>query len=343
MTILLRAAALPRHLNHHHEWSLGTFILMRALQITAHPLAMMPFARLRALLDGLAMFAPRFAPHVAGIRCRRERIGGVPCQWFVPSNWQNDMISFVHFHGGGFSVCSTRTHHLMISELALAMGARGLGVNFRLAPEHPFPSAVEDCVSVYRALLHSGVDANQLILTGDSAGGALVLSTMLCLREAGLPQPRAGILISPFTDLECGGKSMVTNAPYDYLTPEALRFHAATYLQGQDPRHPIASPLHADLSGLPPLLIHAGGAEVLLSSIMHLAAHGAACGVDVQFQVWNGMVHAWHGFSFFLAEAQEALDAIGTYVRQGPMMSSMDAQARSSAFRLSPRLLNACI
>jgi acetyl esterase/lipase len=203
----------------------------------------------------------------------------------------------------------------MLSDLAEATGLRCVGIDYRLAPEHPYPAALEDCVAAVHALEAEGHEAHDLVLSGDSAGGALVVALMVWLRDHGEPLPRGAILLSPWPDLECPGETVQTNEGFDYLSGPAMRFFADLYLQGEDPRQGLASPIHADLSGLPPVLIHAGGAELLLSDIRRLADRLESAGVDVTLEVWEGMVHAWHGFTLFLPEARAALRAIGEFAR----------------------------
>jgi acetyl esterase/lipase len=211
----------------------------------------------------------------------------------------------------------------MISEMVRASGATGVGLNFRLAPEYPYPASLEDAVAGYCGLLADGVDPRHLVVTGDSAGGALAVSLMVRLRDEGIALPRAALLMSPWVDLTCPGETMVTNAACDYLEPSFLRIFAAWYIGGlpqslSDRDRARTSPTEADLQGLPPLLIHAGGAEVFLSDIETFACRARAAGVEVNLRVWEGMVHAFQGFTLFLEPAREAMADIGQFLRRPP-------------------------
>jgi acetyl esterase/lipase len=205
---------------------------------------------------------------------------------------------------------------MMISDISRAAQARGLGVDYRLAPEHPFPAAIDDCESAYDGLLQQGIDPRRLVLTGDSAGGALVLSTLVRLKERGAPLPAACVLMSPWVDLACSGESVESNASYDYLGLEFMRAYASHYLDGESLENSAASPIHASLEGLPPMLVQAGGAEMLLSDIKAFCARAEEAGVDVTLQVWDGMVHAFQGFTFVLPEARDAMAAIGDFIQE---------------------------
>ena len=265
----------------------------------------------RSSLDSLA----KLTPPSFGIKKERAEVGGVPCEWFTPSDWDG-RVTFIHLHGGGYALCSSITHRLMISDMIRATGARGLGVEYRLAPEHPFPAGFKDCVATYLGVLNQGVDARGLLLTGDSAGAALAVAVMVHLREQGHPMPRAAVLMSPWTDLACPGATIEAHSAYDYLNAKVLRFFADLYLDGHDPQDERASPVHADLTGLPPMLIQAGGAEMFLADIIRLKDKARKAGVDVTFQPWEGMVHAFQGFTLFLPEARDAFKAIGEFVRE---------------------------
>jgi acetyl esterase/lipase len=257
----------------------------------------------------------RLAPPVWGVSQRAGSLGGVPARWFTPRGTHPDGPILMHIHGGGFSLCSSHVHAMLISELARAVGARAVGIDYRLSPEFPFPLPIEDCYSAYIGLLDSGVDASRIILCGDSAGGNLALATLQRVRAANKPLPRLVVLLSPWVDLECRGDSVQFNDPYDYLSRDLLELFAAYYLQGADPRDPQASPIHADLSGLPPMLVHAGGGETLLSEIRTLVRRAERHGVRVTLQEWEGMCHAFHGFSMFIPEAERAFHEIATWIR----------------------------
>ena len=204
----------------------------------------------------------------------------------------------------------------MVSEICRASHARGFGADYRLAPEHPFPAAIDDCEAVYEGLLQQGVDPQRLVISGDSAGGALVIATMIRARDRGLPLPAGAVLMSPWVDLSCGGSTIVTHSTTDYLGADFMRSYAEIYLGQESASNHFASPIYADLHGLSPFLIQAGGAEMLLDDIMAFRDRAEAAGLDVTCQVWRGMVHAFQGFTLFLPEAREAIEALGAWVRR---------------------------
>lgn len=242
--------------------------------------------------------------------------GGVPAAWVSTPESEKDRVIY-YLHGGGYSLGSIVTHREMVSRIARASRARALIVEYRLAPENPFPAAVEDAMSGYRWLLAGGADPARLVIAGDSAGGGLTLATLVALRDAGDPLPAAAVCISPWTDMEGTGQSLDTNAATDpWFKKEGLHLAAEAYLGGADPRDPLASPLHADLSGLPPLLIQAGAAEMLLEDSTRVAERAKAAGVDVTLEVWDDMIHVWHAFAGMLPEGQQAIDRIGEFVRE---------------------------
>ena len=192
---------------------------------------------------------------------------------------------------------------------------RVLNVDYRLAPEHPHPAAVDDAVAAVRFALASGFAPSRTAVAGDSAGGGLALATLLALRDAGLELPAAGVCISPWTDLSGSGESMRTRAAQDPLVDaETLARMAAHYLAGRDPRTPLASPLFADLRGLPPLLVHVGSAEILLDDATRVAERARDVGGDVQLEVWDGMIHVWHAFADMLPEGEQAVQGIAEFL-----------------------------
>jgi acetyl esterase/lipase len=197
----------------------------------------------------------------------------------------------------------------------MASGARAIAVDYRKAPEFPFPAPVDDAEAAYRALLDSGVSPDTVFVGGDSAGGGLTLALLQRIKAAGLPMPRAALLLSPWVDLECGGASIAQNARYDYLPVPGLAWGAEQYLQGTDRRHPQASAVHADLSGLPPLLIQTGSAELFLTENEILAERARASGVAVTHEVEEGMVHVFQAFASFVPEVNAAIERIGAFVR----------------------------
>ena len=241
--------------------------------------------------------------------------GGVPAFWSRTRGVADDRI-LLYFHGGGFVIGDAWSYRSLWSSLAAASGARGLGIDYRLAPEHPFPAAVDDAVAAYRWLLECGHRPGAIALAGDSAGGGLAISALVQVRRLGLPQPAAALAISPWTDLACNGESIQSKAAEDpSLTPRGLLNCAAQYLGSAPPEEPLASPVLADLSGLPPLLIQVGSLEILLDDSIRLARRAGAAGSAVRLEIWPGMPHVWHAFGFMLDEGREATRRAGEFLR----------------------------
>ncbi len=240
---------------------------------------------------------------------------GVPGEWISAPGADPERVIY-YLHGGGYAMGSVKTHREMVSRIARASGARALAIDYRLAPEHPFPAAVEDATRAYRWLLSNGADPARTVIAGDSAGGGLTVATLVALRDASDPLPTAAVCLSPWVDMEGLGESMTTKAEADPMVQRAdLLEGAEAYLAGADPRNPLAAPIYADLTGLPPLLIHVGTAETLLDDSTRLAERAKAAGVDVTIEVWDGMVHVWHFMAAILPEGQQAIDRIGGFIK----------------------------
>ena len=220
------------------------------------------------------------------------------------------------FHGGGYALGSAAAGVNLAADIARRSGATVSTVDYRLAPEHPFPAAVDDALAAYRGLLDRGIPAEAIAVSGESAGGGLALALLIAIKEAGLPQPAAAAVLSPWADLTQSGRSYQTKAALDpALTREALATRADDYLADADPRSRLASPLFADLRGLPPLLIQAGTHEILLDDAVRLAAKAADDDVAVTLQTFPGAPHVFQGFSAVLAEGARALVEVGTFIR----------------------------
>jgi acetyl esterase/lipase len=265
-----------------------------------------------------ANFAEAMAalPVAPDVRCTPVDAGGVPAEWIVAPGAAEERV-LMYVHGGGYVVCSVATHRDLMARLSRAAGARVLGVDYRLAPEHPFPAAVEDATAAYRWLLANGVSPRRMAIGGDSAGGGLTLATLVALRDAGAPLPAAAVCLSPWVDLEGIGASMTAKAAEDpVVRKEMIQFMAQHYLAGRDPRTPLAAPLYADLRGLPPLCIQVGTAEVLLDDSLRIAERARAAGVPVTLDVWDDMIHVWQLFAAILPEGQQAIERLGAFIRQ---------------------------
>jgi monoterpene epsilon-lactone hydrolase len=251
----------------------------------------------------------------ADVSCQPVDAGGVPAEWVVAPGALAERV-ILYLHGGGYVVGSINTHRDLAARLSRAAAARVLLIAYRLAPEHPHPAAVEDATAAYRWLLANGTSSAQLVIAGDSAGGGLTVATLVALRDAGEPLPAAGVCLSPWVDLEGVGESMTTKAAVDPMVQrEGLTKMAAMYLAGQPPRTPLAAPLHADLSGLPPLLIQVGTAETLLDDSTRLAERARKAGVQVTLEPWEDMIHVWQAFAAILPEGRQAIERIGEFVK----------------------------
>jgi epsilon-lactone hydrolase len=254
-------------------------------------------------------------PVAADVKCEPVNAGGVKAEW-VTAPGADAGRAVLYLHGGGYVIGSINTHRDLAARISRAAKARALIIDYRLAPEHPFPAAVEDSVAAYRWMLASGLSASRIAVAGDSAGGGLTVATLVAIRDAKLANPGAGVCLSPWVDLEGLGDSMKTKASVDPMVQkDALVEMAKHYLAGQSPRSPLAAPLYADLAGLPPLLIHVGTAETLLDDSTRLAERARKAGVKVTLEPWENMIHVFQIFAPMLDEAQQAIDKIGEFVR----------------------------
>ena len=266
----------------------------------------------RAEFEGVAS---QFLPS-ADVRCEPVDAGGVPGEWISTPESARERVIY-YLHGGGYFMGSINTHRELISRLSRAAGARALAIDYRLAPENPFPAAVEDSTSAYRWLISTGVDPARLVIAGDSAGGGLTVATLVALRDAGEPLPAAAVCLSPWVDLEGLGESMISRAEVDpMIERDSLVQAGKAYLGDADPRTPLAAPLYADLRGLPPLLIQVGTAEALLDDATRLAERARAAGVEVTLDPWDDMFHVWQFCASILPEGQQAIDRIGEFVQK---------------------------
>jgi acetyl esterase/lipase len=238
---------------------------------------------------------------------------GVPAEWTAAPGARSDR-ALVYFHGGGYCLGSIATHRGLVARIARESGVRVLSVGYRLAPEHPYPAAVTDAVSAYRFVLGQGLAPAHIAFAGDSAGGGLVVAALVAARDTGLDLPAAGACISPWLDLTLSGDSMKTKAPEDpMVTPDDLRLFAEAYA-GANLRATTASPLFANLRGLPPLLLQVGTAEVLLDDARRFATAAREAEVDVSLRVWDDMIHVWHAFADLLPEGAQAVRQLAGFV-----------------------------
>ncbi len=241
---------------------------------------------------------------------------GVTAEWVFTTNHPPG-LTLLYLHGGGYLINSAKSHRGHVANIVKAAKARALNINYRLAPEHPFPAAVEDAVKAYRWLLKQNIPPQQIALAGDSAGGGLAVAAMLALKEAGDDLPGAGVCLSPWFDLAMTGNSNKDKIQVDkILNPIDIENMAAHYLQQADPKTPTASPLYGDLTGLPPLLIHVGTDELLLDDSRRFADLARKAGVEVQLDIWEGMFHAWHLAVGILPEASRAIADIAAFLKK---------------------------
>lgn len=238
--------------------------------------------------------------------------GGVPADWVWVEDSDPERV-ILYLHGGAYVMGSRNTHRGLAGRIARAARARVLLAEYRLAPEQPFPAAVDDATACWRWLLGEGLDPSRMAVAGDSAGGGLALATLLALADAGDPLPACAVGLSPWTDLEGTGPTAAPGAVDDpMIAPENLR-ESGRHYAGDDLRNPFAAPLHGELSGLPPLLIQVGTREVLLSDSTRFAEKAKAAGVEVDLQVEDGLIHVWQMFPN-LPESASAVEQIGSFI-----------------------------
>jgi len=265
-----------------------------------------------------------WSPNVpTGWRLREQCGCGEPLrgEWFEPvsllATGSGGAPTILYLHGGGYYFCSPRSHRSLVFGLATRASASAFSLDYRLAPEHRFPAALEDAIAAYRHLSATGTPPESIVIAGDSAGGGLALATLVALRDAGDPPPAGGLLFSPWTDLAASGATIRTNDGADPMfSGSAIGRAAQVYLGNTAANHPYASPVYADLQGLPPLFIQAGSTEVLLDDSRRVAENARAAGVAVELQVWPNMPHVWQIFAPFIPEARRALDGAAGFVRE---------------------------
>lgn len=224
--------------------------------------------------------------------------------------------AILFLHGGGYVIGSLDSHRHLVAECGRAAGTRTLAIDYRMAPEHPFPAAVEDTVAAYRFLLDNGIAPGCIAIAGDSAGGGLAVGGVLAIRAAGLPLPGCIWCLSPWVDMEATGASFTDRAETDpTVQAPTIRLMAETYLAGADPKSATAAPIHGDLRGLPPMLIQVGACETLLDDSIRLARAAGIADVPVDLQIWPEMIHVWHTYHPILNAGKRAIAAGGEFVK----------------------------
>lgn len=247
------------------------------------------------------------------VKVEKITVGDVPCEWIGPEGDK----AILYLHGGGYVFGSLDSHRDIAWRLAEASGMRVLNVDYRLAPEHPFPAALEDATGCYRWLIEQGFAAENLAIAGDSAGGGLAVATMMNARSLGMPMPHSAVLLSPWCDLSLSGDSMTLNAESDpMLPPEGLEKWAEAYLGERDRRAAFASPLFGDLRGMPPMIIQVGSTEILLSDARRLADKVKEAGGEVQLEVWPNMPHVFPVLAARIPEGKQAIVKLGEFLKQ---------------------------
>ena len=274
----------------------------------------LPVEKARAQFEKIA---GSFLIRATGVEVEQTQIAGVDVDWLRPKNARKDKV-VLYLHGGAYVMGSPRTHRQLVSHMVRAAGVVAVLPDYRLAPEHPFPAAIEDAVAVYSGLLESGFGAEDIIISGDSAGGALSVATLLQLRHAGIPMPAAAVLLSPFLDITGSGESATTRADRDpWFDIADLHVVAGYYCPDESEwKNPLVSPVFANVAGLPPMLIQVGDDEILLSDSTRLAEKLEAEGVEVELEVWP---HMWHVFQMFIRRMPEsgaAVRKIAAYIQK---------------------------
>jgi acetyl esterase/lipase len=297
------------------SWSFGFEVFARAMRRTFDVVCARAIPEQRAAFEAMANTR---SPALTGVARSPVVAGGVSSEWFSPRDGVHAASAPVvlYLHGGGYVFGSTRTHAALVARISLAAPARVLAPNYRLAPEHPFPAAIDDVVAVYEWLLAQGIPPSRIVVSGDSAGGGLSMSLLLRLRDADRPLPAGAALICPWVDHTAKTGSVVDNELYDYATIDIANAWRDAYLAGHDRTDPVVSPVYADLRGMPPLLVQVGGAELLRDQAKAFAARAKEHGADVRLRVEPDMIHDWHSFADFFPHCERPIKDIGAFVRE---------------------------
>jgi len=281
-------------------------------------LAGSPFDRSTPLEDQRAYLERqgRRVPVSREVKVQSTSIGPTHAEWLRPREARRD-AALLYLHGGGYTMGSCNTHRALVARIAAAAGVSALLIDYRLAPEHPFPAALTDAKNAYGWLVHRGLEAGRIAVIGDSAGGGLAAALAVGLRDQGQPLPGALVCMSPWLDLTMSGETMKTCARADPLiTWETSVLNARRYVGDHHPKEPLISPLFANPAGLPDMYIQVGQHEVLRSDSERFATSARQAGVNVRFEVWPGMWHVWHAWAPWVPEAGRAIRLIGGFVRE---------------------------
>jgi acetyl esterase/lipase len=314
--LVARPPTAANRAGHQEEQSMRVHVITvpsKRRDAIAASLRDLPAARDISIADQRSVIDATSTDRLDDVGVAREpaELGGVASEWLLVPDRSHEAV-VVFLHGGGYVSCSIASHRDRAGRIALAAGCDGVIIDYRLAPEHPYPAALEDALAVCRAVQASG---RPVLLAGDSAGGGLVLATMVALRDAGDPLPLAAVCISPWCDLTLSAPSLaarVDRDPFAHL--DDLPGSVEAYVAGADPRDPLISPLFADLHGVAPLLVQVGSDEVLFDDARRLAERAAAMGVPTVFEEWIGMFHTWHAYPGALEAADAAIEHAGRFL-----------------------------
>jgi len=265
---------------------------------------------------GFEQFAAMFQV-AKDVKIDNVDVNGVSAVWIsTPEAVEENVV--LYFHGGGYVFGSINTHKEFMSRISRVSNSRVLLIDYRRAPENPFPAALEDAITAYKWLIDSeGIKPENLIIGGESAGGGLTLATLLKLRDTGIPLPAAALVLSPWADLDMTGETIRTKARVDPLAnPSDLFFLASLYVGEDDPKNPYISPLYGDLKGLPPMIIQVGSAEILLSDAERIAEKAKAADVEVILDIWEDMIHMFQMFALWSPEGQKATEKLGKFIQK---------------------------
>jgi monoterpene epsilon-lactone hydrolase len=303
----------------------GDFLMSspESLQIRSYLLALKaaqgapaPLAEQRASFEKLVEnYVGHPLPLPEGTRIESVDVDGIPAAWISPAGADQERV-VLYFHGGAYTLGSLTSHRELVARLSAAAGVRSLQIDYRLAPEHVFPAALDDALTTYRWLLAHGTKPEHIVLAGDSAGGGLSLALLQVVRDQHLPMPAGAVLLSPWTDLVGTVESRTTRDAVDpVFSGSAINFLANFYAGTEEKHNPLLSPIYADLHGFPPLLIEVGNDEVLLDDALHLAEHARAAHVSVELTVWEDMWHLFQLYASVLPEGQQSLENMGNFIR----------------------------
>ena len=300
-----------RHCPRLSEWTwvfeLATAFLKRQEQIA---FSLPRIAEQREFMDAIVVRSTE----LKHMQIEAVETATVRGRWFVPQTALAEYM-VLYLHGGGYAF-SVRAHDNLIAFVALAAQARTFALDYRLSPEHPFPAQLEDAQAAYRWILSSGIASNRVVIAEDSAGGNLALALLLALRDAQQPLPALAVCLCPWTDMDSSYKSMKENEPSDWIEKRMAVRWARWLCQGTDFKNPLVSPVHGDLSGLPPIYIQAGDAEILIDMIWEFASKAQKQGAQITLEEWKQMNHVFQAYGTFTPQSKEALQRIGEVIKQ---------------------------